>query len=141
MPEFLRPTAKSKHRIFFPGIRRYGQRLQSRAQYGKREVVTVSGRHLPLDRDRLYAATNYVVQSTARDLLAQAIVDIFDAGMGDHLLLPVHDELVAQAPEKEAEEVIHEIGRLMGSTFYGIPIVSDPEVYGPSWGHGYGAPA
>lgn len=133
-------AAMAKYDRTFPGIKRYAQRLQSRAQYGKREVVTVSGRHLPLDRDRLYAATNYVVQSTARDLLAQAIVDIFDAGLGDHLLLPVHDELVAQAPAADAEEIVQEIGRIMGSTFYGIPIVSDPEVYGPSWGHGYGAP-
>lgn len=124
----------------FPGIKRYGQRLQRRAEYGKKEVVTVSGRHLPLDRDRLYAATNYVVQSTARDLLAQAIVDLFDAGLGDHLLLPVHDEIVAQAPAEEAEEVVQEIGRIMGSTFYGIPIISDPEVYGRSWGSGYGVP-
>ncbi|WP_424936633.1 MULTISPECIES: DNA polymerase [Bacteria] len=125
----------------FPGIKRYGARLQSRAQYGKREVITVSGRHLPLDRDRLYAATNYVVQSTARDLLAQAIVDIFDAGLGDTLLLPVHDELIAQADAADAEEVIHEIGRLMESSFYSIPIVSDPEVYGRSWGSGYHVPA
>lgn len=123
----------------FPGIKRFGRALQQRAEYGKKEVVTPSGRHLPLDRDRLYAATNYVVQSTARDLLAQAIVDLFDADLGDHLLLPVHDEIVAQAPTEDAEEVVHEIGRIMGGTFGGIPIVSDPEVYGNSWGHGYGA--
>lgn len=125
----------------FPGIKKFARRLQSRAEYGRKEVVTLSGRHLPLDRDRLYAATNYVVQSTARDLLAQAIVDIHDAGMGDYLLLPVHDELIAQAPAAEAEEVIREIGRLMETeNFLGVPILSDPEVYGPSWGHGYGAP-
>lgn len=135
----IRP-AMAAYDSTFPGIKRYGQRLQKRAEYGKKEVITVSGRHLPLDKDRLYAATNYVVQSTARDLLAQAIVDIFDAGLGDHLLLPVHDELVGQAPAHEAEEVIQEIGRIMGSTFYGIPITSDPEVYGRSWGSGYKCP-
>lgn len=122
----------------YPEIRRYSKRLQSRAEFGRKEVVTPAGRHLPLDRDRLYAATNYVVQSTARDLLAQAIVDAFDAGLGDGLLLPVHDELVAQAPEADAEEYVRELGRVMGSTFYGVPIDSDPEVYGLSWGHGYG---
>lgn len=126
----------------FPGIKRFAKKLQARAEYGKKEVVTLSGRHLPLDRDRTYAATNYVVQSTSRDLLAQAIVDIHDAGMGDHLLLPVHDELIAQAPAADAEEVIREIGRLMETqNFLGVPILSDPAVYGSSWGHGYGAPA
>ena len=71
----------------------------------------------------------------------ETIVDVFDAGLGDHLLLPVHDELIAQAPEADAEEVIREIGRVMESTFYGVRIESDPEVYGRSWGHGYGIPA
>ncbi|AWY06674.1 hypothetical protein SEA_ZETA1847_40 [Microbacterium phage Zeta1847] len=122
----------------FPGIKRYSNKLVNAAKYGERSVKTVAGRVLPLDRERLYAATNYIVQSTARDVLAQAIVDIFDAGMGDYLNLPIHDELVAQAPVGDAEEVIREIGRLMESEFYGIPITSDPEVYGPTWGHGYG---
>jgi DNA polymerase-1 len=138
------PVAKEAKRLFsdgFPGIKRYGKRLQQRAEYGKKEVVTPSGRHLPLDRDRLYSATNYVVQSTARDLLAQAIVDLFEAGLGDYLLLPVHDEIVAQAPEKDAEEVVQEIGRTMEGDFLGVPITSDAEVYGPTWGHGYGAAA
>jgi DNA polymerase-1 len=140
VPEHEVAPAMAAYDSTFPGIKRYGRKLQNRAEYGRREVVTPAGRHLPLDRDRLYAATNYVVQSTARDLLAQAVVDIFDAGMGDMLLLPVHDELVAQADAAEAQDAITEIGRLMESTFMGVPIVADPEVYGPSWGHGYNIP-
>lgn len=122
----------------FPGIKRYGAKLQRAAKYGDRAVTTLSKRRLPLDAERLYAATNYMVQSTARDLLAQAIVDIFEAGLGELLLLPVHDELVAQADTPDAEDAIHDIGRLMASTFYSLPIIADPDVYGASWGHGYG---
>jgi DNA polymerase-1 len=125
----------------FPGIRAYGRRLQRQAGYGSNEVVTPFGRHLPLDRDRSYAATNYMVQSTARDLLAKALCDIDDAGLSEYVLLPVHDELVCQAPAEDAEDVIRTIGRLMESTFGGVAITADPEVYGPSWGHGYGAAA
>lgn len=140
-PEAVRPALAAYDKTF-PGIKRYSRRLVSRAEYGKAEVVTVSGRHLPLDRDRLYAATNYVVQSTARDLLAQAVVDLHDAGLGEHLLLPIHDEILGQAPAADAEEVAREIGRVMENPdFYGIPITSEAEVYGPSWGHGYGAPS
>jgi len=133
--------AIAQYDAVFPEIKRFARQLMRRAEYGRCEVVTPSGRHLPLDRDRLYAATNYVVQSTSRDLLAQAIVDIWAAGLGDHLLLPMHDELIAQAPRADAEEVIREIGRIMSrASFFGVPITSTPEVYGPSWGHGYGAP-
>lgn len=137
-------VAKEAKAIFatqFPGIKRYGRRLISRAEYGRKEVVTPSGRRLPLDRDRLYAAVNYTVQSTARDLVAQAIVDAHDAGLGDGLLLPIHDELLAQAPADSAEEYVRELGRVMESTFYGVRIEADPEVIGPSWGSGYGCPA
>jgi len=122
----------------YPEIRRFSKRLQSRAEYGKKEVVTVTGRHLPLDRDRLYAATNYVVQSTARDVLAQAIVDMFEAGLGDYLLLPIHDEVLLQAPEQDADEVAAEVGRIMTRDFYGVPLTSAGEVTGPSWGSAYG---
>lgn len=124
----------------FPEIATYGRLLQSKAGHGRMEVVTPFGRHLPLDKDRAYAATNYVVQSTARDLLAKAIVDVHQAGLGDHLLLPVHDELVCQADTADAADVAHEIGRAMESTFRGVRIDSESSVYGPSWGHGYGAP-
>jgi DNA polymerase-1 len=125
----------------FPGIKAYGRRLQRGANYGGNEVVTPFGRHLPLDRDRAYAATNYVVQSTARDLLAKALCDLDDAGMSEYVLLPVHDELVCQAPAEDAAEVIRTIGRVMESTFGGVAITSDAEVYGRSWGSGYGVPA
>lgn len=123
----------------FPEIKRYAAKLQRRADYGKKEVVTRSGRHLPLDKDRLYAATNYVVQSTARDVLAQAIVDMFEAGLGDHLLLPVHDEVIAEAPASEAEEVARAIGEVMTTTLDGVAITSAGEVTGKNWGSAYGA--
>lgn len=123
----------------FPGIKALGYKLQRQTQYGALPVVTPSGRRLPLDRDRTYAATNYLVQSTARDLLAQALVDMDAAGLSEHLLLPVHDEIIAQCPEADAEEVLRSIAECMDGDFMGIPIVSDPEKYGSSWGHGYGA--
>jgi DNA polymerase I-like protein with 3'-5' exonuclease and polymerase domains len=123
----------------YPEIKRYSKKLQSRAEFGKKEVITVSGRHLPLDRDRLYSATNYVIQSTARDILAQAIVDLFDAGLGEYLLLPIHDELLAQAPADIAEDVAREIGQVMSGMFYGVPLSSTGEVTGRNWGAAYGA--
>ncbi len=121
----------------YPGVKRLSTMLQRQAEYGKKEVVTPAGRHLPLDRDRLYAATNYLVQSTARDILAQAIVDAHAEGIGHMLLLPVHDELIAQAPTEHAHDAANTLGRIMRTRFGGVEIPSEPEVYGPSWGHGY----
>jgi DNA polymerase I-like protein with 3'-5' exonuclease and polymerase domains len=125
----------------FPGIKRYSKTLVDQMQSGPREVVTPIGRRLPVDEERLYAATNYVVQSTSRDLLAKAISRLFDAGLGNYLMLPVHDELLGQAPVEDAEEIVREIGRIMECTFNDVRITSDPQVVGRSWGAAYGAPA
>lgn len=124
----------------FPGVKRYGRNLMERAEFGKREVVTPSGRHLMLDRDRLYAATNYVVQSTARDVLCQALIYLDQEGLTDYLTLPVHDEVLGQAPIAEVDEVVREIERVMTMPFMDlVTLTAEGEVYGPSWGHGYGA--
>lgn len=137
--EAVRAAIAEYDRVY-PEVKRFSRRLQERANYGKKEVVTPAGRHLPLDRDRLYAGTNYVVQSTARDLLAQAIVDVFDAGLGGFLRLPIHDELLLEVPEgPDGEAVVADVARLMESTFQGVPIESDAEVGGRSWGSLYGA--
>ena len=123
----------------YKGIAKYSRYLIESAEYGKSEVVTPSGRHLPLDRDRLYSATNYMVQSTARDVLAQAIVNMHDEGLGEFMLLPIHDEVLAQAPSQDAEEVMREMQKVMERyDFMGVPMLSEGEIYGRSWGHGYG---
>lgn len=133
-----RKVGQDYNRVY-PEIKKFARMLQRKAEYGKREVVTVSGRHLPLDKDRLYAAVNYVVQSTARDVIAESIVDIFDAGLGDHLILPIHDEVLFQAPAADAEEIGREVGKIMSKPFMGVPLTASAEVYGKNWGGGYGA--
>lgn len=124
----------------YPEVNEYGRRLQRDAARSGGLVVTGIGRHLPLDRDRAYAATNYVVQSTARDVMARAMLRLEDAGLGEHLLLPIHDQMLAQFPSADAEEGARVIGEVMRETLDGVPIDTDAEVVGPSWGHAYGAP-
>ena len=123
----------------FRGIRRFQKKLEARAEVGERAVVTASGRHLPLDGDRLYAATNYVVQSTSRDVLAQALLDLEDAGLDSMLLLPIHDEILGECPADEFEETARVVGEVMSGDFLGVRLDAAAELYGPSWGHGYGA--
>jgi DNA polymerase I len=125
----------------FPGIKRFSKRLQERAAHGKPQVITPAGRVLPMDRERSYTATNYVVQSTARDVLANAILELEAAGLGEHLLLPIHDEVLCQVPTADAAEIAAEVARVMTVPFGNLTLTAEAEVYGPSWGHGYGATA
>ncbi len=131
----------------FPGIKRYGKSLQSDAYLsGEFAVRTMSNRRLVLDRDRQYAATNYVVQSSSRDVLAEAMLRIDESPLGGSLLLPVHDELLFQVPEGSEVEAVRAMVSLMEteidteSKLGIVPLAADGDVYGASWGHGYDTP-
>lgn len=100
-------------------------------------IINHHGRYLPLDAGREYAAVNYSVQSIARDLLAQALIDLARAGLDDYLLLPVHDEVLWQAPIDIATDVAHTVGTVMSGTFIDVPISATGEVYGKTWADGY----
>ncbi|MFB7671304.1 DNA polymerase [Kitasatospora purpeofusca] len=121
----------------YPTLARYIRALQRQVQRDGYELRTPSGRRLVFDRDAAYASFNGEIQSTARDIFAQGMLEIHERGLTPYVLAPIHDEIVADAPAAEAEEVAREIGDAMRMTFRGIPIDTDPDVGGRSWGSLY----
>ena len=111
----------------------------SRLCYGKLGWVrTAYGRHLPIEADKAYRFMNYKVQSTSRDIMAEALLDVMaDPELEPTVLLPVHDELLGQAPIDKAEYIARRYGEVMSREFMGVPITASGKVYGRSWGHGY----
>lgn len=94
----------------------------------KDEVRTISGRRLKVTEDfngraRTYANVNYLVQSSARELLADAWMR-FETQFGHEGVVwwPVHDELVLQVPVGEHEQIIADAERAMTFDFMGVPI-------------------
>ena len=115
----------------FPKLKAYQKGLSK-----QRTIITPFGRELPIDRARQYAATNYMVQSTARDLFVIGGVRIIQAGYGGMLWLPIHDEWILNVPEHYAEQVANELTDLMYIDFYGTPIVAEGQVLGECWRKG-----
>lgn len=135
-----RPIVNKFHNTY-PALGRYASQLQRDSGNGARPVVTPTGRQLLLDNDRTYAATNYVVQSTARDVMAQALLDLDTAGLSEYLLLPIHDEVVGQAPIADAADIANEVARVMQYDNFlgsGINLTTDSELFGSTWANGYG---
>jgi DNA polymerase-1 len=108
------------------------------------QVVTVSGRVLPLPVDsetgylKSYVATNYAVQGSGYDLMAEAISALHRAGLGDQILMPIHDELVTSAdPEVTAavSEAMLRIPAPLVEHLHGIPfqLFAEPELTGDHW--------
>ncbi|MDX2390202.1 DNA polymerase [Streptomyces sp. DK15] len=123
----------------YPEIKRASQRWQREAFQTGMVHVSVTGRRLPLDRDRTYAVVNYACQSAARDCLGQAMIEMEAAGLLDTMRLPIHDEVLCSVPEAEAQDVAREIERCMTFDLFGVPIEAEAEVGKRSWGSLYGA--
>ncbi|MGX4737091.1 DNA polymerase [Kitasatospora griseola] len=123
----------------YPEIKRAARRWQREAMETGMVSISVTGRRLPLDRDRMYAVTNYMCQSAARDVLGQSLLNMEAAGLLGMLRLPIHDEVLASAPAGEAEEIAREIERCMTWDLYGVPIEGEAEIGRRSWGSLYGS--
>lgn len=91
-------------------------------------VRTISNRRIPVTANkrgdlRTFANINYVVQSSARELLVDAWYRFAtEFGRADLVWFPVHDELILQVPEGQVDQVVDEVQRCMRFDFMGVPI-------------------
>ncbi|MFM9629545.1 DNA polymerase [Streptomyces galilaeus] len=131
--------AMAKYDQVYPEVGRAAKDWRIEAFNNRMVAVSITGHRLPLDRDRTYAVTNYLVQSTARDCLGQSLVTMDDAGLVPFLRLPIHDEVLASAPKSDAQDVAREIQRCMTFNLRGVPIEAEAEIGLRSWGSLYGA--
>ena len=103
----------------FPGIRTYMDRMQRQVR-AEGFVTTIFGRkvHIPAAQgkspaERAFgdrAAINAPIQGAAADVIRRAMVRmpaaLREAGLTARMLLQVHDELIFEAPDAEADAVI-----------------------------------
>jgi DNA polymerase-1 len=92
-----------------------------------------------VDKDRPYAALNYMVQSTSRDITANALLRLHDKGVTPFVRLPIHDEVLASVPAHNADTAASVIAQVMSTTFKGVHVGAEAEVGGRSWGSLYGS--
>jgi len=123
----------------YPEIARYSRALQREAYAHGMVGISVTGRRLPVDRERVYAVTNYAVQSAARDVLGQSLINMEEAGLLPYMRLPIHDEVLCSVPEGEAAEYARAIAGCMTFDLMGVPIEAEAEIGKRSWGSLYGA--
>jgi DNA polymerase-1 len=127
----------------YPGIKRFMKSVEDIGMRrlrneGQGYVVTPYGRKLPCDDDKVYALTNYLHQGHAAEIFKRALVDLDMAGLGDYMVLPVHDEILLDAPEDMAEELMNAVPKVMSNMAdYAVPLTADAEGPFQSWGEKY----
>ena len=126
----------------FPGVRRFHQTVEDTAmtrytKEGAAYITTPYGRRHPCDPDKLYKLVNYLIQGTCADLLKDKLVQLDAAGLGEYMILPVHDEVIFDVPtaeveevKKTAEEIMHEEEK------FSVPLGVDGKIV-RRWGDAY----
>ena len=131
----------------FHGVREYMSAVVERAK-ADGYVSTLMGRRrwLPELKSSNYnlrsfgerVALNMPIQGTAADVIKLAMIRVWralqEAGLQAKLILQVHDELIVECPEGEAETVRELLKREMeGVVSYAVPLRADAGV-GKNWG-------
>lgn len=87
------------------------------------------GRWLNVEFERAYVATDYLIQSSGRDVLADAILNLAEIlpRHGGYLLWPVHDEALMVVPEEPSPALMDEIASAMKSYKFSLPLTATPK--------------
>jgi DNA polymerase-1 len=127
----------------FPGMATFQKQIEDagmrrlRAE-GQGYVYTWTGRRLPCDEDRVYTLVNYLIQGGAAEVFKSNLIKLDQADLTELLIVPVHDEIVLNAPRKDAQEIMNIVKQCM-TTSEGWSVPLTAEVDGPleNWGAKY----
>jgi DNA polymerase-1 len=125
----------------YPGIPRVmsqvSRLVEERAGTGDYGYVDLPDtRRLRVPKVKAYVGLDYLVQGTGRIVMAQGLVDLDAAGLGEFLDLPVHDEVVLDVPNEDVEDAVRTAKEVMAQAQYTVPLTVSAKVV-DRWGDAY----
>ena len=127
----------------FPGMQMFQRAVEQRGMQrleaeGQGYVTTWTGRRLPCDEDRVYTLVNYLIQGGAAEVFKSNLIKLDQADLTDLLIVPVHDEIVLNAPREDAEEIKQLVRKCMTTTEgWQVPLTADVDGPLENWGAKY----
>jgi DNA polymerase I len=127
----------------YPGMVKFQKEIDNIGQRRLREegqgyVYTWTGRRIPCDEERTYTLVNYLIQGGAAEVFKSNLIKLDQADLTEYLIVPVHDEIVLQAPRKDAEEIKQLVRQCMTTTEgWAVPLTADADGPLENWGAKY----
>jgi DNA polymerase I-like protein with 3'-5' exonuclease and polymerase domains len=140
--EQMRPVVDAFDRSY-PGVRDLQKQIEDTGTRrlkleGQGYVRTQTGRRLPCDDNRVYSLTNYLVQSSAAEVFKMNLVKMDMADLTELLIVPVHDEIVLQAPREDVAEIMQTVKQCMTTTEgWEVPLTAGVDGPFENWGQKY----
>jgi DNA polymerase-1 len=127
----------------FPGMSHFQRQIEDIGMRrfkteGQGYVYTWTGRRIPCDDNRVYTLVNYLIQGGAAEVFKSNLVKLDQAELTELLIVPVHDEIVLNAPRKDAEEIMRIVKECMTTTEgWAVPLTSGIDGPMETWGDKY----
>jgi len=105
---------------------------------GQGYVYTWTGRRIPCDEDRTYTLVNYLIQGGAAEIFKSNLVKLDQADLTEYLIVPVHDEIVLNAPRDQVQDIMRTVQQCMTTTEgWAVPLTSGIDGPMGNWGEKY----
>ena len=127
----------------YPGMAMFQRQIEDAGMRrlkaeGQGYVYTWTGRRLPCDEDRAYTLVNYLIQGGAAEVFKSNLVKLDQADLTELLIVPVHDEIVLNAPRKDAQEIMQVVKECMTTREgWDVPLTSGIDGPMETWGDKY----
>jgi DNA polymerase-1 len=127
----------------FPGMSLFQKQIEDAGMRrlkaeGQGYVYTWTGRRLPCDEDRVYTLVNYLIQGGAAEVFKSNLIKLDQAELTELLIVPVHDEIVLNAPREDAQEIMKIVKQCMTTTEgWAVPLTSGIDGPMENWGEKY----
>lgn len=108
------------------------ERFQAEGQTYVRSPLT--GRKLIGEPGKEYKLVNYLIQSMAAEIMKTKALEIDAAGLGDYLVLFVHDEYILEVPD----ELVDEVCRILSEVVNDDKMLTVPMTAGLATGKRWG---
>lgn len=123
----------------YPGIQRFQTEVQLVGKANQREtgesfyICPMSGRKHVAERGKEYALVNYLIQGMAAFFFKKKLLELDAAGLGEYMILPVHDEIILEVPTDLAEWAADILMKIMNDdTTFTVPVKAEVS-YGFRW--------
>lgn len=132
----------------FPAIQEWTEYVADtgRKRYreeGRGYIRLPSGRTLGVKdfdarKGAFYKLVNYAGQGLAAEIMKKALADMYNAGLVEYAIMPVHDEVLLDLPPDvdpaDFADAVQEIMNAEAGEVLSVPITTDAEIYPDHWG-------
>lgn len=116
----------------YAGVPRHQRNVQreATARFNAEGVAYVTSpltgrRFIADDPRKLYPLVNFQIQGLAAEIMKVKLLEIDAAGLGDYLVLAVHDEAIMDVPDDEVGDAIDTMGTIMNDDkLLSLPLTS-----------------